>query len=55
MPTMRERIETFEVRDGHLVRSVVPARGKPYEHRWPGERLPHLRLKADGRSLTAAT
>ena len=34
---MRERIETFEVRDGHLVRSVVPARGKPYEHRCPRE------------------
>lgn len=29
MPTMRERIGTFEVLDGHLVRSVVPVRGKP--------------------------
>ena len=37
MPTMRERIETFEVRDGRLVRSVVPARGKPCEHRCPRE------------------
>ncbi len=37
MPTTRERIETFEVRDGRLVRSVVPARGKPYEHRCPRE------------------
>ena len=34
---MPERIETFGVRDGHLVRSVVPARGKPYEHRCPRE------------------
>ncbi len=37
MPTTRERIETFEVRDGRLVRRVVPARGKPYEHRCPRE------------------
>ena len=32
MPTP-ERDETFEVLDDHLVRKVVPARGKPYEHR----------------------
>ena len=37
MPTTRERIETFEVLDGRLVRSVVPARGKPREHRCPRE------------------
>ena len=35
MPATRERDETFTVLDGHLVRSVVPARGKPYEHRCP--------------------
>ena len=35
MPTQRERIETFEVGDGHLVRKVVPVRGRPYEHRCP--------------------
>ena len=28
-----ERIETFEVGDDHLIRKVVPVRGKPYEHR----------------------
>ena len=37
MPATRERDETFTVLDGHLVRSVVPARGKPYEHRCPLE------------------
>ena len=31
----RELNETFEVSDVHLVRKVVPARGKPYEHRCP--------------------
>ena len=47
MPATRERDETFTVLDGHLVRTVAPARGKPYEHRCPRERLFHLRLKAD--------
>ena len=31
----RERDETFEVLDGHLIRKVVPVRGEPYEHRCP--------------------
>ena len=35
MPTTPERDETFEVVDKHLVRKVVPARGRPYEHRCP--------------------
>jgi hypothetical protein len=30
-----ERDETFEVFDDHLVRKVVPRRGRPYEHRCP--------------------
>jgi hypothetical protein len=30
-----DRIEHFAVADDHLVRSVVPARGEPYEHRCP--------------------
>ncbi len=47
MPATRERDETFTVFDGHLVRTVAPARGKPYEHRCPRERSFHLRLKAD--------
>ncbi|MCZ2098812.1 MAG: hypothetical protein LC121_21620 [Anaerolineae bacterium] len=35
MPTTRERSETFEVLDDHLIRKVVPVRGQPYEHRCP--------------------
>jgi len=31
----QQRIETFTVADDHLVRSVVPQRGEPYEHRCP--------------------
>ena len=30
---MSERIESFRVEDGHLVRRVTPKRGEPYEHR----------------------
>ncbi len=29
------RTESFEVLDGHLVRTVAPIRGKRYEHRCP--------------------
>ena len=35
MVTQRQRSETFNVRDGHLVREVVPRTGEPYEHRCP--------------------
>ena len=35
MTAARERDETFEVIDDHLVRKVVPRRGEPYEHRCP--------------------
>jgi predicted transcriptional regulator len=35
MGTRRQRSETFEVRDGHLIREVVPRTGEPYEHRCP--------------------
>ena len=35
MTSAPERIETFAVADDHLVRSVVPQRGEPYEHRCP--------------------
>lgn len=48
-PAPQQRIEIFTVADDHLVRTVVPARGKPYEHRcsrdsfrevlWAGEDL----------------
>jgi len=34
-PAPRKRIEHFTVADDHLVRSVAPARGEPYEHRCP--------------------
>ena len=33
--TVATRHESFSVLDGHLVRMVVPARGRPYEHRCP--------------------
>ncbi len=35
MTATHERIETFEIIDGHLVRKVVPVRSEPYEHRCP--------------------
>ncbi len=35
MTSAPDRTETFAVADDHLVRSVVPARGEPYEHRCP--------------------
>jgi predicted Rossmann fold nucleotide-binding protein DprA/Smf involved in DNA uptake len=35
MTATHERTETFEVLDDHLIRKVVPARGRPYEHRCP--------------------
>ena len=33
MAAQRQRNETFEVRDGFLIREVVPRRGDPYTHR----------------------
>ena len=33
MPATTQRVETFKVEEGHLVRKVVPRRGEPYEHR----------------------
>ncbi len=35
MALTRERCETFEVFDDHLVREVVPSWGEPYRHRCP--------------------
>ena len=35
MTTVTERNETFAVEDGHLVRRVIPRRGRPYKHRCP--------------------
>lgn len=35
MTPSTERTEEFIVADDHLVRSVIPARGEPYEHRCP--------------------
>ena len=35
MTATRERTEAFDVSDDHLVRRVVPVRGRPYEHRCP--------------------
>ncbi len=49
------RTETFAVLDGHLVRTVTPARGKPYEHRCPlasFERVAHAIDEAGGDGFT---
>ena len=35
MTATHERDETFEVEDGHLIRTVVPRRGERYRHRCP--------------------
>ena len=55
MTTTRERIESFEVIDGCLVRKVVPARGEPYEHRCPKasfERVAHAIDEAGDEAFT---
>lgn len=56
MIAKRKRKETFEVFDGHLLRKVVPRRGRPYEHRCPlasFERIAHAaeELEEDGFTL----
>jgi hypothetical protein len=51
----RERIDTFAVIDGHLVRKVVPACGEPYEHRCPKaafEQIAHAMDAADEDGFT---
>ncbi len=35
MTATTPRVETFAIEDSHLIRKVVPRRGKPYEHRCP--------------------
>ncbi len=55
MPTTRERSETFEVFDDHLIRKVVPARGQPYEHRCPRasfEQIAHAAEELGERGFT---
>ena len=57
MTSTTDRIDTFSVADDHLVRSVIPARGKPYEHRCPRasfEEIAHAidELHDDGRTFT---
>ncbi len=52
------RDETFAVLDGHLVRTVTPARGKPYEHRCPlasFEQVAHAIDEAGGDGFTLET
>ncbi len=44
MALTRERLETFDVFDDHLVREGVPSWGEPYRHRCPRtafERVTH--------------
>ena len=58
MTTTRERIESFEVTDGHLVRKVVPVRGERYEHRCPKasfEQVAHAIDEAGDASFTLET
>ena len=50
-----ERIETFDVCDDHLVRRVVPVRGRPYEHRCPRaafEQIAHAAEELGERGFT---
>ncbi len=47
MTPKSERVETFEVIDGHLVRKVVPVRGEPYEHRCPRHAFENVAQVAD--------
>lgn len=50
--------ETFAVEDGHLVRRVVPARGRPYAHRCPladFEAVAHAIDELKGGSFTQAS
>ena len=54
----RERHESFEVIDGHLVRKVVPVRGEPYEHRCARasfEQVAHAIDEAGDASFTLET
>ena len=53
MTATRERTETFEVFDDHLVRKVVPVRGKPYEHRCPRASFEQIAHAAEGFGLDA--
>ena len=53
-----DRLDHFTVSDDHLVRSVVPARGTPYEHRCPlasVEKVSHAIDEASGDGFTLET
>ena len=47
MTTARERIETFVVFGGYLIRQVVPRRGEPYEHRCAQETFEKVAFAVD--------
>lgn len=47
MTTANQPNETFQVIDDHLVRKVVPRRGKPYEHRCPKEAFEQIAHAAE--------
>lgn len=47
MLATRERLETFEVQDDHLVRKVVPMRGEPYIHRCPRKAFEQVAFAID--------
>ena len=52
------RDETFTVLDGYLVRTVVPARGRPYKHRFSRasfEQVAHAVDEIGDKGLTLET
>ncbi len=58
MPKMHELNETFEVLDTHLIRTVVPKRGRPYEHRCTMasfEQIAHAADELGGQGFTLET
>ncbi len=55
MAATRERKETFEVEDNHLVRKVVPVRGEPYEHRCPRKTFEQVGFAIDETSAETFT
>jgi hypothetical protein len=55
MAATRERNETFQVADDHLIRKVVPRRGEPYEHRCPKASLARVAHAIDEAGKDAFT
>jgi len=41
------RVESFQVEDDHLIRKVVPIRGRPYTHRCPRKAFERVAFAVD--------